>query len=289
MQGKFLVQSGLALLLGILVGLAGSDGGESAGGVRLFLGFVVFAFVVQWIVYLPSYLKRTEHYFDLAGSATYQAIAILALILTETRDARTVILALLVLIWAFRLGTFLFKRVTSAGKDGRFDKIKHNWANFLMVWTLQGLWITFTSAAAVAAITSGAKQSLGAIGVIGLIIWAAGFGFEVVADRQKSAWRADPANAGRFITGGLWSWSRHPNYFGEFFLWLGVAIVAIPVLQGWQYVTLLSPVFVYVLLTKGSGVPMLEARANKKWGGDADYEAFKAATPVFFPRPPRSA
>ncbi|MGI9595336.1 MAG: DUF1295 domain-containing protein [Acidimicrobiales bacterium] len=286
MQGKYLGQAGLSLLLGLLVGLAGSDGGESRGGIPLFLGFVIFAFVVQWVVFLPSYLKRTEHYFDLAGSVTYQAIAILALILTATRDARTVILAFMVWIWSFRLGLFLFQRVRSAGKDGRFDKIKNDWANFLMVWTLQGLWITFTSAAAVAAMTSGDKRSLGVIGIIGIAVWALGFGFEVVADRQKSAWRAEPANAGRFITGGLWSWSRHPNYFGEFLLWVGAAIVAAPALQGWQYVTLLSPVFVYLLLTKASGVPALEAKADKKWGGQVEYESFKAATPVFFPRPP---
>ncbi|MEM9656608.1 MAG: DUF1295 domain-containing protein, partial [Actinomycetota bacterium] len=110
---------------------------------------------------------------------------------------------------------------------------------------------------------------------------------EVVADRQKSTWRADPANAGTFITGGLWSWSRHPNYFGEFLLWVGIAIIAIPVLQGWQYLTLLSPVFVYVLLNRISGVPLLERKADRKWGGQEDYETFKANTPVFFLRPPR--
>ncbi len=289
MQGKYLLQSALALLIGVGVGLAGSDGGESVGSIKLFLAFVILAYVVQWVVYVPSYISQTEHFFDLTGSVTYQLIAILALILTETRDARTVILALMILVWAFRLGTFLFRRVRAAGKDDRFDKLKTDWARFLLVWTIQGLWITFTAAAGLAAITSGEKTGLGIVGVIGIIIWAIGFGFEVVADRQKSAWRADPANAGAFITGGLWSWSRHPNYFGEFLLWVGVAIIAIPVLQGWQYLTLLSPVFVYVLLNRISGVPMLERKADRKWGGQEDYEAFKASTPVFFPRPPRAS
>ncbi len=286
MQGKALLQAGLSLVIGIGVGLAGSHRGESAGGIRLFLGFVVLAYLIQWVVYVPSFLNRTEHFFDLTGSITYQLLAILGLVLTETRDARTVILAVMIWIWAFRLGTFLFKRVRAAGKDGRFDKLKNNWAQFLMVWTLQGLWITFTAAASLAAITSGDKKNLGVIGVIGIVIWLIGFGFEVVADRQKSAWRADPANAGRFITGGLWSWSRHPNYFGEFTLWLGAAVVAFPVLQGWQYITLISPIFVFLLLTRISGVPALERGADRKWGGQADYEAYKAATPVFFPRPP---
>lgn len=285
-KSKSLAQAALVLVIGLGVAAAGSHRGESVGGTRLFFALVVLAFVVQWVVYIPSFVNRTEHFFDLTGSITYQLIAVLAFALTEVRDTRTVLLALMVLVWALRLGTFLFQRVRKAGKDGRFDAIKNDWAQFLMVWTLQGLWITFTAAAALAAMTSGAKQSLGVIGIIGLMVWAIGFGFEVVADRQKSAWRADPANDGNFITGGLWSWSRHPNYFGEFLLWVGVTIVAVPVLQGWQYVTLLSPLFVYALLNKVSGVPMLERRADKRWGGQPAYEQYKSTTPVFFPRPP---
>ena len=109
---------------------------------------------------------------------------------------------------------------------------------------------------------------------------------EIVSDRQKSAFRNDPANAGRFINTGLWAWSRHPNYFGEIVLWIGIAIIAIPVLQGWQWATLISPVFVTFLLTKVSGVPMLEEAADQRWGGQEDYEAYKRATPVLVMKPP---
>lgn len=286
MQRNALLQAVVVVALGVGVGLAGSHRGETAGGVGLFLIFVAVAFVVQWAVYVPSFMARTEHFFDLTGSLTYQLLAVLALVLTDNADARTVILAAMILVWAVRLGVFLFRRVRSAGKDGRFDKLKHDWARFLMTWTVQGLWITFTAAAALAAMTSGNKQGLGFVGVVGIIVWAIGFGIEVVSDQQKSSWRADPANDGRFITVGLWALSRHPNYFGEFLLWVGVAILAVPVLQGWQYVTLLSPVFVYLLLSKVSGVPMLEKRADKRWGGQPDYEEYKSRTPVFFPRPP---
>jgi steroid 5-alpha reductase family enzyme len=110
-----------------------------------------------------------------------------------------------------------------------------------------------------------------------------------VSDAQKNRFRADPANRGKFIQTGLWAWSRHPNYFGEIVLWIGVAIIALPVLRGWQYLTLISPVFVTLLLTRVSGVPMLERRADEKWGGQEDYEAYKARTPVLIPRPPSSA
>ncbi len=120
----------------------------------------------------------------------------------------------------------------------------------------------------------------------GLLVWLLGFSLEVMADRQKTRFRADSENVGKFINVGIWSWSRHPNYFGEIVLWIGVAIIALPALSGWQCLTLISPVFVTILLTHISGVPMLEARADEKWGGRADYEAYKTNTPVLIPRPP---
>jgi steroid 5-alpha reductase family enzyme len=152
---------------------------------------------------------------------------------------------------------------------------------------VQGLWVTLTAGAALAAITSGAKADFGVVGVLGLAIWLIGFGIEAASDSQKTTFKNDPNNTGKFIDVGLWKWSRHPNYFGEITLWTGMALLALPALQGWQYLTLISPVFVTILLTRVSGLPMLEARADKKWGGQADYEAYKSSTPVLVPRPPR--
>ena len=278
----------VALVLGALIGFAGSDGGDTAGGIKIFLLFTILSFAINLIAYVPSYLARTEHYYDLTGSITYLTVTATAFLLTETRDLRTVLLAGLIYIWALRLGSFLFARVKKAGKDGRFDSIKHDAVRFLMFWCIQALWVIFTASAALAAITVADKQSFGIVSAIGLIVWIVGFAIEVVADRQKSAFRSDPKNSGRFITTGLWAWSRHPNYFGEFTLWLGIALIALPALQGWQYVTLLSPVFVFVLLNKVSGVPALEHRANKKWGDEPAYVAYRDSTPVFFLRPPSS-
>jgi steroid 5-alpha reductase family enzyme len=109
----------------------------------------------------------------------------------------------------------------------------------------------------------------------------------VIADRQKSAFNAKPENKGRFISTGLWSWSRHPNYFGEIVLWIGVAIIALPILRGWQWVTLISPVFIILLLTRISGIPLLERRADQKWGNEAEYQSYKARTSVLVPLPPK--
>ena len=177
-------------------------------------------------------------------------------------------------------------RVRAAGSDSRFDAIKMSFARFLLAWTLQGLWVSFSLAAALAAITSESRPGFDLFAVIGLLVWLLGFGIEVIADWQKSRFRTQAKNQGKFIDVGLWAWSRHPNYFGEIVLWLGIAIIALPVLRNWQLLTLVSPVFVTLLLTRISGIPLLESRADKKWGGQADYEAYKVRTPVLIPRPP---
>ena len=209
----------------------------------------------------------------------------ISVLLSPVVDGRSILLLALVVIWTARLGTFLFRRIRKAGKDARLDEIKPSFIRFLNTWTLQGLWVTFTLAAALAAITATTRRELGLFSLIGFLIWVLGFAIEVAADTQKSRFRANPGNKGKFIHTGLWARSRHPNYFGEIVLWIGVAVIALPVLRGWQWVTLISPVFVFLLLTRVSGVPMLEKRAEEKWGGQEDYEAYKERTPVLIPRP----
>lgn len=274
-----------ALLIGIGMALAGSQGGFTIGNVGLFAAAVLIAFVVQWIVFVPSFAARTERFFDLTGSLTFIGITVGLAIATPMMDARSWLLVAMVALWAARLGSFLFTRVRRSGSDDRFDEIKQSFWQFAQVWTLQGLWVTMTAAAAWIAITSQHRVTFDAFAVVGLVVWLFGLGFEVVADLQKSRFKADPANAGRFIDSGLWSLSRHPNYFGEIVLWIGVAIVALPVLQGWQWVAIISPLFVLALITKVSGVPLLEAKADRKWGGQSDYEAYKAKTSVLIPLP----
>jgi len=275
----------IVVLVGLGVALAGSQGGASVFGIPIFALAVGLAFVIQWLAFIPAYLRQDESFFDLTGSLTYITVTILAVALSPVVDGRSILLLALVVIWAARLGTFLFRRVRKAGKDARFDDIKPSFIRFLNTWTLQGLWITFTLAAALAAITTNTRKELGLFAVVGFLVWLFGFAMEVVADLQKSRFRADPKNKGKFINTGLWAWSRHPNYFGEIVLWVGVAIIALPVLRGWQWITLISPVFVALLITRISGVPILEKRADEKWGGQQDYEAYKAQTPVLIPRP----
>jgi steroid 5-alpha reductase family enzyme len=274
----------ILVIIGALVAYAGSQGGSMYNGISVFALCVALTFLIQWIVFIPSYLRQTEKFFDLTGSLTYISVITIGLLLSGDYDARVVLLWALVIIWAVRLGTFLFRRIKKAGKDDRFDELKPSFIRFLNVWTIQALWVTFTFAAALVAITTTVRKGLDVFAVIGLLIWIFGFTFEVIADSQKNRFAADPANKGKFIQTGLWSKSRHPNYFGEIMLWVGVAFIALPVLTGLQWIALISPLFVALLLTRVSGVPLLEAKADKKWGGQADYEEYKKKTPVLLPK-----
>jgi steroid 5-alpha reductase family enzyme len=275
------------ILIGYLVALAGSQGGTTLGGIPIFAIAVGLAFLIQWLAFIPSYLFQTEKFFDLTGSITYISVVGVAVCYSRYSvelDARSVLVAALVIVWALRLGTFLFTRIKKAGKDDRFDELKPSFIRFLNVWTIQGLWVTFTAAAALVAITTTTRKELDAFAIIGFLVWVFGFTIEVLADSQKRRFSASPENKGKFIQTGLWSRSRHPNYFGEIMLWIGIAIIAIPVLRGWQWVAMISPIFVTLLLTRVSGIPLLEKKADKKWGGQADYETYKKNTPVLIPR-----
>lgn len=274
----------LIVLVGAAIALAGSQGGATVRGLPVFALCVALAYLLQWIAFIPAYLLQTERFYDLTGSITYLSVTVLAVVLSSNPGGRSLLLSGLVATWTIRLGTFLFLRVLRAGKDRRFDTLKTSAPRFLQTWTLQGLWVSLTLAAALAAITTAVRRPLGIVALLGALIWVAGMMIEVVADEQKRRFRSHPANEGRFIRTGLWAHSRHPNYFGEIVLWVGIAVMSAPVLRGWQWVTLISPIFVTILLTRISGVPLLEQGADERWGGQPDYEAYKARTPVLIPR-----
>jgi len=276
----------IAILMGLGMAYLGSMGGVVANGLPIFAVGVALSFVIQWIVFIPAFVFSSEKFFDLTGSLTYISLVMFAAYLVPEMTPRDYLIAGLVLVWAFRLGQFLFRRVLQAGEDRRFRTMKTDFLQFLMTWTLQGLWVSITLGAGLAAMTSESKVNLGVMAYIGLALWVLGFAIEVIADAQKTRFRAVPEHQDLFIQTGLWAWSRHPNYFGEILLWFGMALIAFPALQGGQYATLISPIFVFVLMTYISGVRMLEARADRKWGDDKAYQDYKARTPVLWLKPP---
>ena len=263
--------------------MAAGQGGVSVRGLTVFAMCTILAFSLQWIMFMPAYKFQTERYYDLTGSVTYLSVIYLALTQLVQLDVRAIILASLVSIWAIRLGTFLFSRILQDGSDSRFDEIKPVLLRFLNAWTLQGLWVIVTAGCALAAITSERHVPFGILGFCGIALWLMGFSIEVIADNQKKRFRENKQNKHAFISNGLWAYSRHPNYFGEILVWIGIAMIAYPALSGWQHVTLVSPLFVILLLTKVSGIPMLEEKADKRWADDQDYQAYKATTPVLIP------
>lgn len=275
-----------AMVIGFLVSVTGSSGSVAIGPIPVFALCGLLAYAINWLVFVPSNMAKTEHYFDLTGSATYITVVLVALLLSEDLDTRALIVGAMVVVWALRLGSFLFRRVRRSGRDGRFDEIKVDPLRFFMTWTVQGLWVLLTLASALAVITATERQPINWMGIAGMVIWAAGFGVEVAADQQKAAFKRDPDNEGRFINRGLWAWSRHPNYFGEIVLWTGIAIIAVPVLSGWRWFMLISPVFVFLLLTRVSGIPMLEARAEERWSDDEGFREYTRNTPALILRPP---
>ena len=285
-ERRSIVATVIVILIAAGLAFAGSQGGHQVAGIPVYALGVALAFLIQWLAFIPAWVNRTEKFYDLTGSITYLTVTVTALLLSPGADARAWLSGGLVTVWAVRLGSFLFLRIRAAGEDRRFREIKQSFGRFLLTWTLQGLWVAFSLAAALAAITSTLRRDLDLFAVMGTAIWLTGFLIEVIADRQKSAFNAMPGNKGKFIQSGLWSWSRHPNYFGEIVLWIGVTVIALPILQGWQWVTLISPVFIVILLTRISGVPLLESRADQKWGGEAEYESYKARTSILVPLPP---
>ena len=283
---QILVATTIAIAIGVVMSWAGSDGGGRVGAIPVFALCGALAFAINWLAFIPSVLAQTERYYDLVGGITYISATVVAVLLSGDLDLRATLVAAMVIIWSLRLATFLFRRISSSGGDSRFDEIKNRPLRFFMAWTIQGLWVLLTAAAALVVITGGARQPLGALGIAGVAVWSIGMFIEIVADRQKSKFKDDPDNDGKFINVGLWAWSRHPNYFGEIVLWTGMAIVAMPVLQGWQWATMISPVFVVFLLTRVSGIPLLEEKADRRWGGHDDYEEYKRRTPVLIPKRP---
>ena len=274
------------LIIAVIVSVVDSNSVEING-----YSAVVYCALIcigsQWLAWIPASIKQTERFYDLIGGLTYLSVVIFSLWAgsqSEFPSLRELIISLLVIIWSLRLSTFLYFRIHRVGKDGRFDELKNSPIRFLVPWTLQGLWV-FLTMIVVIVINSqqGPSPNLGIWDFIGLGIWILGFVIEVLADNQKSIFNSNLENKGKWIDSGLWSFSRHPNYFGEILLWSGIATIGLSCLSGLELLTWISPIFIYLLLTKISGVPILDKRALEKWGEDPEYQKYRDKTFLLLP------
>ena len=265
---------------------AGSYGGPSFAGFPALMLIAGTGFFIHWIIFLPSFFSKTEKFYDITGTLAYFVMVGLAVYIASESSSLSLlskIIAVMVLVWALRLGLFLLIRVFNVGEDKRFSEAKNSFFKFLMFFSLSGLWVFLTTANALTLILKNSDMNTDLFLGIGGIIWVIGFLFEVIADEQKRQFRKNDPNHGNFITTGLWSLSRHPNYFGEILIWIGMAVISFPVLSGWQNATLISPLFVILMLTKVSGINLLEESADKKWGNLDEYQIYKTNTPVLIP------
>ena len=247
---------------------------------------ICLCFLIQWTMFIPAWLYNTEKFYDLTGSLTYISVSMLAFYIgtaaTGVSIYKVIILAS-ILFWAMRLGYFLFSRVHKDKGDKRFDSIKKQPTQFFMTWTLQGMWVSICALPAFIALNSQATD-ISYVFFIGLLLFVFGLVTEIIADSQKSKFRAIPENKDRFITSGLWAFSRHPNYFGEIMLWLGISIMSLDFLDGNEiYAAISSPLFTFILLNYVSGIRLLELRAHKKWGQEEAYKEYLKKTPKLLP------
>ena len=243
---------------------------------------VIISFLLQWTLFIPAYFFQTEKFYDISGSINYISIVIYIYhynYITHGFNLGNLILSFLIFLWAIRLGIFLFLRIQNDGEDKRFRSIKPSPSKFFMTWTLQATWVSICSLCALTGISSDTGIIINNLFFIGLTFFVLGFFMEVVADSQKTKFRKNPKNKNTFINSGLWAYSRHPNYLGEIFIWIGISVISFSSLSNLQFATLISPIFTYVLLVYVSGVRLLEASGKEKWGHLKSYKEYIKKTP----------
>ncbi|KAJ3078742.1 hypothetical protein HK102_004270 [Quaeritorhiza haematococci] len=272
---------------------------QSAVGRSLLTTFLI-DFAIQFVFYVFAAVYQTEKYYDLSGALTYFTCTLVALLYRHlpsdtsppnsisSLSPRQIIAATFVLIWCSRLGSFLFLRIRRTKNDERFDKLKKNPFTFAIPWILQVLWILLTALPVYIILGNPTSLQPSFIwsDIVGIIIWVFGFSVEAIADYQKNAFKNK--NPRDFVSTGIWSWSRYANYNGEITLWVGMMFLcAHGFVEAWQWVGIVSPVFVATLILGVSGVPLLEKSSEEKYGSRADYQAYKARTSKFFLWPPK--
>jgi steroid 5-alpha reductase family enzyme len=249
------------------------------------LSFVV-ALAVNGAFFAVAAARRTDVVTDLSYSLTFALLAIVLLFM-GAREPVQLVASLLVLLWAIRLGGYLFRRILRMKVDHRFDGMRDEPLRFARFWLLQAITVAVVMLPVSYLLDRDRPPGFGPWAAAGAAVWLAGLLIEAVADAQKSAFRAREENRGRFVASGLWRYSRHPNYFGEMLVWWGLFVYGFPVLHDAAFAVVAGPVFITLLLLFVSGIPLVERSADEKYGDDPAYRDYKRRTSVLVPLPTR--
>ena len=282
------IASFISIMIVVIFAILGSAN-KMINGIPILLIFVIISFIIHWLIFIPSYIFKTEKFYDITGTIAYICIFYVSYLITNKINLenslyiRSYLTLIMITIWAIRLGGFLFIRVFSVGEDKRFKYVKTSFSKFFLYFTISGVWVFLTTCNALTIIINNSSLSNDIFLKIGFFIWLIGFLIEVISDTQKKYFRKNTKNKNQFINSGLRKISRHPNYFGEILQWFGISIISLPILTGWEFITLISPIFVIILLTKISGINILEKNADEKWGSSKIYNEYKNNTPILVP------
>jgi len=235
----------------------------------------IFIFLIQTLFFLFAAFYQTDKLTDLSYGLTFILAAAYLLISQKNFFLPQLLLMLMISLWGLRLSIYLFIRILKIKKDKRFDKIRHRFFKFARFWLFQAISVWLISLPTIIVLSSSQKKPLNLLMVLGLFIWLGGLIIETIADYQKFIFKSRPENKNKWIASGLWSLSRHPNYFGEMLCWWGIFIFSLPFLNNWQYLAIISPLFIAFILLFVSGVPPLEKRYQQKYGKNPQYQAYK--------------
>ncbi len=244
---------------------------------------LLISFAVQTLFFIFAASFKTDKVTDLSYGLTFFIIVIALLFLAPQLTIPVITLVSMVAIWAIRLAAYLFQRILKIKKDKRFDGIREDFLKFAQFWFFQGLTVWMIMIPFTLYLTKQVDPQLKPLNLLGLFIWLSGLIIETVADAQKFKFKSNPENKGRWIETGLWNYSRHPNYFGEILCWVGVFIYTLPSLTGWEYLSVISPIYITSLLLFVSGIPTLEKKYDERYKDNKKYWNYKESTSVLVP------
>ena len=245
---------------------------------------VIAAIIYASLWYLAAQRLRRYDVADIAWGLGFIYLMIIARLSGNNLSLRGLWVQLFVTLWGLRLSLYIFFRNRGKPEDPRYRKWRNEWGThaairaFLQLFLFQGILMVIILIPATYVLEYGGPD-LKWLDVAGAAVFLCGFVAETVADFQKYRFKSNPLNRGRFISAGLWKYSRHPNYFGEVTFWWGIWLTACSVSGGW--LTIWGPITITCLILFVSGIPLLE----KRYEGNREYEAYKRRTSAFFPLP----